>query len=474
MGLTSILGTSARALNAYSGALSVIGNNVANAANENYSRQRVEFSTLSPDNLGGIEIGRGLYLSNVSQVIDTFVENRLTESYQDESKSAALFEFLRSVDSIFSEFSGSGLNAAMADFFDSWTGLAAEPANITVRNEVIASAQSMINVFNQYAEAVNTMVSTIDDEIESTVPLVNNALAQIRDLNETIQLSTTSSLNYLDERRAAVNELAQYIDITVVEVDDALQIYTKAGQPLLNGENVATIGAQPNNTTGYMDITYTMGSTTATITDSIMGGRLAGLVDARDNYVASYLTELNRAAYAMVKQINTLHSGAGTAFDLDGNAGGAFFEDILLADIGSAAENISLSANVNGDPRNIVASSTAAGVPGNNVTALAIAALSSSTSIDFDPGAGTDTNSFTGHFGDLLADIGSDTLIAESTQEFHENILNQVLLERSETSGVNMDEEEINLIKFQSAYQAAARLVQVADTLLASLMEILG
>lgn len=470
MSVSSILGTSARALNAYSGALSVIGNNVANAANDDYARQRVQFATLSPDRTGGVETGRGLFLSDVEQVVNTFIENRLTEGYQDKGESQAVFEFLRSTDSIFSEFEGSGLNSAMAQFFDAWTGLAAEPGNITSRNTVLSSAQNMINIFNQYAEAINTMQNTIDDEIDSLIPLINNALSEIQELNFTIQSSETAALNYLDERRKVVNELAGYIDVRVVESDDALQVYTKAGNPLVNGDTLATLSTTPNGTTNFLDVVYTLGGTTATITNTLQDGRLAGLIDVRDNYISNYLTEINRMAYTMVDQVNTLHNAG---FDLDGNGGGDFFADILLADIGTAAQDIALDANVDGDARNVVASDNAAEVPGNNAQALLIAAIAESTTIDFDPGAGTDNNSFTGHLGDLLAEIGSDGLIAESTYEFHENILNQVLLERSEASGVNMDEEEINLIKFQSAFQASARLVQVADSLLQSILDTL-
>ncbi|OVE80541.1 flagellar hook-associated protein FlgK [bacterium K02(2017)] len=469
MGVFSIFGISARAVNAYSGALNVISNNVANAANEDYSRQKVSFSALSPDSIGGIEFGRGLFLSDVSQVVDTFVENRLTESKQKEGAANARHEFIQGADAIFSEFEGTGLNSAMSGFFDAWSGLAADPSSISVRNNVLAAADNMINIYQQYSDSMTVLRNTINDEIESITPVVNTLLTEIKDLNEDIRQSPTQALNLQDQRRKAVNELASYIDVNVVETGDTIQVYTKSGTPLVNGDNTAILSTVPNaGNDNMLDIVYSLGDTTTTLTSSIQSGRLHGLLDVRDNYISSYKDELDNSAYTMVTQVNALHSAG---FDLGGANGNLFFG--ALATSTDAAAQISLHANVDNLPSEIAASSLAAEVPGNNIQALAIAALAESNSIDFDPTAGTDNNSFFGHFGDLLSTIGTDGMIAESDVSFQGSILNQVMLERSEASGVNMDEEEINLIKFQAAFQAATRLVKMADELLAGLLETL-
>lgn len=467
MGLFSIFGTSLKALNAYSGALSVVANNVANSSNESYSRQTVAFETVTPDTIGGLEIGRGLDLGGINQIVDDFVESRLTDSIQKQGSAEASAEFLRSVDSIFYELDGTGLSDSISDFFDSWTVLSAEPSSIPARNNLLTSADRMVTIFNQYSTALTDLRNTIDNQIEGIVTNANSLINTIKDLNREIQESDTGGLIYQDERRKLVNELAELIDIRVVETgDNEFQIYTTTGTPLLNGVNAATLSTQPNVSNDNLnDIYVTVGGASSNITSSIQEGRLAGLLDVRDTKIDGYLDQLNQLAYEIHDEVNTLHTAG---YDLTGTNGNDFFD--ALGSATNAAFNLALSADVDGVPAGIAISANAADVPGGNTVALNIAALADSTSINFN---GT-TNSFQGYFGDLLADIGSDSQLANNNESFQNNITDQVKLERIQISGVSVDEEEINLVKFQAAFQAAGRLVTIADTILSTLIDALG
>lgn len=477
MGVLGIFQSSLGALNAYSGAISVVANNISNSANEHYSRQVATFGTMSPDRIGGLEFGRGAVLSNISQVVDTFIETRLIEGNMELGEAEGRADFLRAADNIFNELDGNGLNAAMAGFFDSWTALSAEPHSISVRDSLFAEADNMIGIFSQYGTALADLRSTVDDEIGGIIPVINDLLSQIQETTQDIREGRTAGLAFQDDRRALVNELAKYIDLNIVESGDGdYQVYTKAGNALINGASVATFSTTPNaGNDNLLDIQVAMGGTTTVINSSIQSGRLAGLIQVRDTDLTGHQTELDRLAFSMVTEVNGIHNGA-ASFGLDGIASRDFFTD-LGAVVDGATNNISISVDISGNSDRIAASNlgTAAQLPGNNVRALEIAALGDSTTVDFDPtGPGVDNNSYTGHFAELLADVGTDGFIAESSRAFRQSLLDQVKLERAETSGVNVDEEEINLIKYQAAYQASGRLIQVADSILESLVNLIG
>lgn len=471
MGLFTIFGTSLRALNAYSGAMGVVANNIANSSNENYSRQRVEFETLPPDNIGGFETGRGISLASISQIVNGVIEQRLNESTQDLGEDEAKAEYLSSIENIFNEVSGNGLSDSIAQFFNSWTAASAEPENLTVRQNVLNAATNMIDIFHTYSAALANARTSVDLEIKNAIPEVNNVLTQIADLNQKIVDSETDALSLRDERRRLINELGEYIDVTYLESGDQMQVYTTSGLPLVNNSNVATLSTVVDVTNdNLVDIYYSIGgSAAADISDQIQSGRLKGLIAARDTHAGAYQNRLDDLAYTVATQINTQHSAG---YNLSGNTGINFFTAFaVVAPVYSdAARLISLDATVSTTPSALALSSNAADIPGGNGVALNIAALYDSTSIAF--GAGT-TNSFMGHWGDLLATVGNDTALAQSNLDFTQSVLDQINLERTQESGVNVDEEQINLIKFQAAYEASGRMIKIADSILETLINAL-
>ena len=141
MGLFTIFGTSLRAMNAYSGALGIVANNIANSSNENYSRQRVNFETLPPESVGGVETGRGINIASVTQTVNTILEKRLNSATQIVGRYESRSEYLDSLSSIFNEIDSGGINDSMADFFNSWTAVATQPEDITQRQNLLNTSE---------------------------------------------------------------------------------------------------------------------------------------------------------------------------------------------------------------------------------------------------------------------------------------------------------------------------------------------
>lgn len=468
MGLFTIFGSGLSALSAYSGAMSVIANNVANASNENYSRQRVVFEALPPDVIGGIETGRGIEITEIEQVVNATLEKRMTVSNYEIGRYTTQSSYLSNVESVLNEVQGvGGLTEALAEFFNSWSTLANEADNTIYRQNVLNTGQIVVDTFHTYADALNDARTLVDTELVSTASEVNALLGEIADLNQGIMESSESTgYNLRDNRRELINKLADYIDVTTVESTDNFYVLTKSGQLLVSNNTAATMGTSINGSNGnHLDVTVTISNTTTNITSKLQGGRIKGMIEARDTYIKGYLADLDDMAYTLVSQINTLHNAG---YDMNGNTTNDFFAD--LSAVANSAQNIDLDTDVKGKTDGIAAAVSSANLPGGNGVALLIANLVDSSSITFQD---TSKNSFVGYLGNILSNIGIDSGQAKQQLDFKESLLQQIKLERQQESGVNVNEEQIELMKLQSAYEAATRLVRVADDMITAILAML-
>jgi flagellar hook-associated protein 1 FlgK len=197
------------------------------------------------------------------------------------------------------------------------------------------------------------------------------------------------------------------------------------------------------------------------ITLEIRGGRLAGALEARDTAIPDYLTRLDAIAYEMVRQVNTVHQGG---FDQLGNTNQDFFAP--LASATGAARLIEVDAAVAGDGRRIAA----AGVNemGDNTVAKGLANLRDALVLD------GNSASLVDGWSRLAYRVGRDTRSAIDGLKTQHDIVEQIDALRDSVSGVSLDEEAVQMIKFQRAYEANARFFGTVDETLSMLFQIIG
>jgi flagellar hook-associated protein 1 FlgK len=230
------------------------------------------------------------------------------------------------------------------------------------------------------------------------------------------------------------------------------------GQSLVNGVTAKTnLVAVPNaGNSNYVDIKYgTAAGPAATIGTSGIDGRLT----ARDTLIPQYQTQLNTLAANLISATNTIHA---TGFDLTGTAGGQFFT-------GTTAGNINVSAAIQANPALIAASNTA-GSQGNNETALAIAKLQTQMSPPLPSGTVTTDAAYNA----LVARLGTDTRSAGNQMDTQKSLVDLLQRRRESTSGVSLDEEAVNMVRYQRAYEAAARVMTTYDEMLDKLINSTG
>ncbi|MBI4239274.1 MAG: flagellar hook-associated protein FlgK [Deltaproteobacteria bacterium] len=468
MGATiTVFESALSALTANAGGMSVTANNIANVNTPGYARQRVTFASRSPQVSGGIELGRGVELTSVERIFDEFAELRLTNASSDKGETDVGSGNIRQVEALFNEVGQPGLAQYIGDFFNTWSDIANDASERAPRNNTLNKAAILIDRFHQLSQGLKDNRTLLDGDVRDRVSQINNMAEQLADINQRIAAADErTQLTLRDQRTQLVHDLAEYVDVQALETSDGeYQVYIAQGLQLVAGATYGTLSTQVDATNaGLVDVLFAVGSATGSdITSRINGGELKGLLDLRDTTIPSYQTQLDELAYELATEFNTVHL---TGFGLDGVGARRFFGD--LATTVDAAASIALDAAVDGVPNALAAAGAAAQIPAGNSVSLTLAAMQT-TSITFTTGSTTFTNFYSG----LLATIGSDTSFLKDRAGFAAEVFRQAQVQRERVSGVSLEEEQMLLLKYQSAFQAASRMVGVADQLLQTLVQLL-
>ncbi len=441
-------------------ALDVTANNIANVNTEGYSRQRVTMEQNEPVYYLGGTLGTGVKANQyILRVYDQFINAQLAESESKSGQYEAELDVLEKAELMFDETTGYGLNDALAEFFNSWQELSNNPSGYTERAALISDTNNLTNIFQQLYTGLSDVQSDCDVSIESAVEEINSLSGQIAELNlkiAEVEAGGHSANEFKDERDMALKELSALIDVQSFEDGDGfLTVNTANGNTLVDRTNSWELTTHENAET-FQDVYWVSATgTEVNITDDISSGKLRGWLQARDETVTGYKDQLNELASAIIGEVNTLH-GSGTTLDATTTTGVDFFTGIDASDI-------EINIDIANDSNLIAAALSTESVPGGNGNAIAIAELQNTETM----------SGFTATFDDfytaLVGDVGSDVSMAGINSDHQDSVNLQLSTYREEISGVNLDEEMVDLIQYQAAYNAAAKLVSAVDEMLETL-----
>ena len=447
MSLSSSLSIAVQSMLTDQGAMAVVSNNIANVNTPGYSREVANLEETPPVEYGNLEYGTGVEIGSIQSVTDNVLQLRLNQETQNQGMLNTLSTGLDQIQTLFNEPAGSGLQSALSQFFGSFQQLSSDPTNSGLRQAVISAAQTLASGFNQTASALVTQQQDANQSVVQNVEQINSLTAQIAQLNG--QISTTAGAGentneFQDQRGELINQLSQLVDVQAITADGSnLTLTTSGGAELVVGNQSFNLQTQTNPATGLEDV-YSQG---ADITSSIQSGDLAGDLQLRDQEIPSILSNLDTLANGIATAVNTQNAAG---FDLNGNPGGNIFTP--PAAVAGSALNLAVATT---DPNAIAAS--ADGTPGSNANATALANLQNANIVD-----GQNPISY---YSNLVFQVGNDTSTA-SNQLSGENLLVQQLQDQvNSISGVSLNEEGSNLILYQTAYNAAARVAGVVANL---------
>ncbi len=460
MSLLDILHTGRTGLGASQLGIQTVGQNVTNAGVEGYNVRRVVLAPSIPTTYGG----RGVEVTALVRASDPMLYRTLLRDEGDSSSADARAMVLAPIVGAFTEFEGTGLGASLDALWTSFRLLEAHPEDLGAREEVLNRVGEVSAAFNDMASMFQRERLSADDRIRDHVSRLDELGARIAELNEEIAVATSEGggQELMDRRDALVREVASLIDTRVIENDDGtITVVVASAIPLVEGIESRHVQVNPGAAPGRSRVEVEGGAAIwLDITDRITGGTIEGLLTARDGDLDEIEARLDQLAFDLTTAVNAVHRAG---FGQDGVDGRNLFAG-LAGPVG-AATAIRTAAGMMGSPA-FVAAATEAGLSGDNRNALALAALSAA-----DIAAGGSATvaeeyaSLLGQTASTARQARDQSLTLEAAKAQTENLWEQRV-------GVSLDEEMVNMIAFEKAYQAAAKLVAVADSLYDTLLSI--
>ena len=452
--MSSLFGSLSIALSsllAQQAALETTSQNIANLNTPGYSRQRPVLREESSVLSGTTLIGGGVSLEKVESIRDQILELRLHQESQQQGQLEAFLGSTQQVEALFNETTGAGLQGVMSKFFDSLRSLAADPTSLPLRQAVLTAGQNMAGTFSQTAGQLGQLQHSLDQSVTQSVTGINTLTANIADLNREVAAAQNAGQGtgeLEDQRTEAIRTLAGLVDLSVVQADGSLTLTTAKGTALVVGAQSFALETRTDPGTGFQHI-FAQGTD---ITSTLTAGQVGGSLQVRDQTIPSYLADLDNLAAQLRNSVNTVHRAG---FDLAGAPGGDLFRP-FVAPPGSNAGTANSFAVALSDPTKLAASLD--GTPGNNGNLAALADIRNQTIVN-----GQSPVDF---YANFVFRIGNDVSDASAQQEAGDLVLQQLQNQRGAISGVSLDEEAANLIRYQRAFEAAARVVATVNDLL--------
>jgi len=457
--LTSLIDIAQEALMADQEALNVTSNNVANQNTAGYTREVVNFQTLDSVTLSGGTFGAGVTASATS-LRDRVLEQQVQQQTQTQAQTGALQSVLQQVENIFglsstsTSASTTTLGTGINSFFSALSALASDPSDTATRQSVLSAATTLAGDFNSAANQLSNVSSNLNQQVAGDVDQVNSLTAAVASLNAQItSLSPNADAGTLeDQRQLAIAQLSQLVGLDqITNQQNGITLTTSNGAVLVSGSQSFVL-----STTQVGRTTHILGGVNGQdVTSGLTGGDLGGVLQARDEQLPIYASALDGLAYG----IGTLVNGQNEqGVDGSGNPGAPLFS--LPTTQSGAASFIQVSTT---DPNAVAAASPGEGSAGN-ANASALADLSGADIV----GSQTATE----FLASFLGQIGSDTAAATTNNSAQQATLTQLTTQRDSLSAVSLDEEASNMTQYQRAYQAAAQVFNIANSVYASALNL--
>ncbi|PID62448.1 MAG: flagellar hook-associated protein FlgK [Ignavibacteriae bacterium] len=450
MAVNRLFGIASSSLFAHQQALTVTSTNLANVNNPAYSRQVSIFGTTNPDYRSRFSFGSGVAVEQVNRVRNSIVDSNIRSNnhkfYQSEKKQTELSH----LESLLSEDgTGLGLSNLFQSFFNSWEKLAANPESSALRTEVVQSAQSVSSKFGSIHEGIRQKKVDLRTDAMEMVGFINTTLKQLQTVNEEIYKSSVVNHNVndlLDSRDKLLEDLSEYVDFNVSFDKHNVASVSIGGIFAVDGTNRTEFEVNMNNE--QLSLTTQNGDVNA----NIYGGKLNAVFELHNQDIPAQLEQLDELANVFMANINKIHKKGFTITEPTETQ----IEFFTHYDTGV----LEINEKILKDNRYLAVSGD--GNAGDSSIALELAKIKDSKILN--------NKTIGENYSDFVTDLGNDIQFQKSQQETLDIVLTQLNNEKMETSAVSTNEEMMNVLKYQRSYDAAAKLITVADELLQTIL----
>lgn len=450
MAITKIFDISSRSLSVYRRALEVTSHNIANANNPAFSRQRIIFETDISDLNAGKVWGNGVRIADVQRVRDSLIEAHIRETNSKFYNNSRQSQLINNIESFFAEPGDLGLSNLFAGFFNSFDELATAPNSLPLRSNVINAAQKLAAKVNSVNSSFIRLKKDIKDEFQNQVQAINTLLKQIYQINKEQFNNSYKGLavnDLLDKRDELINQLSQIVNISVTIDQNNNASISIGGALAVDGLHAAEFEVAEEN--GKLNLKLKGGN----IPIVLNGGNLNALSVIYSEKIPEYQQKIDQIVNSFVDAVNQAHS-QGYSITNPPQTGLNFFDSY---------ENGKLKVNetILNNPEMI--SVSADGDSANGDIALQIAGLRDAQLVN----GSTIIDSYSA----FINGLGNDALLQSNFAQSNDLVLSQLEDQRQSLSGVSIDEEMTNVLKFQRSYEASAKLITVADEMIKTILE---
>jgi flagellar hook-associated protein 1 len=451
-GLNSIMDSSLSALFAAQAGMATTGHNIANANTPGYSRQDVMFAARRPDILPYGAIGRGVEIEGVRRIQDEFLVNNLRSQNSRLESYSAMDTTFYEVEHILGSVDNDHLGNALNNFFSSWNAMANPPITPALKESVKVSAIALVNDFQMIDSSLNDLETNIENSIQAEITNLNQLMGQVGNMNEQIMAAETNgepANDLRDQRDFLITEVSKIAQVSVLEREDGTKDIILAGRTMVSRGSVTQFQSNYEKTSdGYRMGIVTQGNLQEV---QLSTGKLEGLMTSRDVHLRSVREQLDEVAKKLINDVNELHTQGRTAT----SSGLEFFT-------GDSVHTIAVSNAIANDSSLIATGRTDS--PGDTELALAIANLGNLST------SGTGQLTVNDEYRALLTEVASNRNSFEFMVENQQNVVAALDAKMASVSGVSLDEEGANLVRYQNSYNAAARVISTVQSMYDTLM----
>lgn len=449
--------------------LQVISGNIANAQTPGYSRETVSLqSQVTPTG------GAGVMTGTIQRVTDQLLSNNLLAQTTTATAASTLDTYMKQIQSQLGQVNGGDtLSDALDTFTSAMQQVATTPEDPVAQGNAVNAAQALAQKLNSLSSSIQTLRQNTDSDIANAVNSVNSDLDTIKSLNDQIsELNSTgqSTAALEDQRDQTISQVAQLIGIqTFNRPDGSVIVETTSGQMLVD----STVQHLGYTASGTVTASTPMSAVTwngTDITKDITTGKIGTLLSLRDTDLPGITAQLNQFTNNLVKltttsSLNTTDSGLPPPATSDANQ---IFGGVNTTTGIDNAATIQVNASLLANP-DLLHTGTSGADPAISQTLASN--LTNATSFSAAGGLTALTTTLSDYSAQMIGVNANAAAAATSNSTFQTQLQTQMQTQLSSVTGVNLDQEMSNLVVFQNAYGASARVMTTLQTMFQTLMQ---
>ncbi|HRP02076.1 MAG TPA: flagellar hook-associated protein FlgK [Candidatus Kapabacteria bacterium] len=467
-----------RALLAQKFGLDITGNNIANVNTPGYSRRTAILAETDQIKQRNNYLGTGVVVNKIQNFREEYYDKEVRNTLSKVSNFDNDATYLRRLETVLAEPGETGINEIVSEFFNKFEELTVKPESLPLRQNLLSIATTLSDRLNYTANSISDLRDEVKKKSNSIATNINSLLADISSLNSQILRSgnnaTSESQSLIDERANRLEDLSKLIDTKIGTNDDGSVNVFVNGMNILTANVTSTvkISENINQTTGERTLMLMKndGENSGNIELEPQSGELYSNLklynvtfddlDSSANF--SVAKNINDFASTLANKVNSFTKiGYGLNDTPNSNPNRNFFEGNGAI---INAFNIKVNQGLINNPADLPLS-TIAGESGNSTISSLIAKISIDNNF-------LNNQNPIDYYTNLLGKIGNITKETENSLNSTKLIEQQLNSQRESVMGVNMDEEAVNLIKFQKAFEAASRIVNTSNEILGTLVNL--